>query len=633
MDSFCFSPSDFLYKTLSPHFLLQILFTQLLIRVLFRLSFAAMNSNGKSTSEKPKGVETDSSPGPIKLIGTPYVSLDHSISNPHSKQAKGEASVTSGLTKLSGKTSVSSGILIGVPKSRNPNACEITGVSSGVRGKAVVSSGAKGKAIVSAEVVAFKGVKYGAPDGELRFRLIHFWEVRNVVTKVLLGLEMLLIDQEEAVIQGFIPAGRIDTYLPHIRAGGIYRLNSFFGSNNKTLYRVTDPSFTITFSSTYVLSDLEDSSACFPEDRFRFHGYEEFDAACDLRGDLYDYVGHIKLVNRQVLSDTLVLDDAEIASSRRVLLHVQTHDDPVMKLYLWDKAASNFSERFKASGGTARVILVTTLNPKRLGGALALSSMTPSRVFLDTDVQATRDYLTWMNTNLDVANRVDADIVTKTETVTIGELFSYMKQEDAKVVAWFECIATIGDVAHGSSWYYIGCGGCHTKAIKGPTSLMCKKCGKPKIAGVAQYLAKIFVYDNDDQASFLLLGGAGYELSGKKASELVEDYFEANEDVGDDHLVPVPQALIDTIGQTRKFVVKVSNHNLTGQTQALTVTKVLTPEVPEVEANLEGNVAVPDAQETLDKEVAGDGPSTFFGSVKRVAGQADAEDPKRAGNG
>ena len=41
-----------------------------------------------------------------------------------------------------------------------------------------------------------------------------------------------------------------------------------------------------------------------------------------------------------------------------------------------------------------------------------------------------------MNTNLDVANRVDADIVTKTETMTIGELFSYMKQEDAKVVQY-----------------------------------------------------------------------------------------------------------------------------------------------------------------------------------------------------
>ncbi|CAF1820160.1 unnamed protein product [Brassica napus] len=628
MDSFFFSPLDFVYKALSPPFLLRILFIQLLIRVLFRLRFSAMSSNGKSTSEKPKGVEIDSSTGSINLIGTPYVSSSHTISEPHSKQGKGEASITSGLTKLSGKTSVSSGVLIGVPKSRNPNGMK-NGVSSGVRGKAVVSSGGKGKAIVSAEVVAFRSVKYGSHDGELRFRLIHFWEARNVVTKVLIGLEMLLIDEEETVIQGFIPAGRIDTYLPHMRAGGIYRLNTFYGSNNKTLYRVAESSFTVTFSTTSVLSDLDDSLVCFPEDRFRFHGYEEFDAACDLKGDLYDYIGHIKLVNGQVLGDNLVLDDADIASSRRVMLHVQTHDGPVMKLYLWDKAASEFCERFKASGGTARVILVTTLNPKRLGGALALSSMAPSRVFLDTDVQATRDYLNWMNTNLDVANRVNADIVTKTETVTIGELFSYMKQEDAKVVAWFKCIATIGDVVHGSSWYYIGCGVCHTKATKGPTSLMCKKCGKTSIVGVAQYLTKISVYDNDDQASFVLLGDAGHELSGKKASELVDDYFEVIQPRGD-HLVPVPQALIDTIGQTRKFVVKVSKHNLTGQTQSLTVTKVLTLEVPEVEANLEGNVAVPDTRETLDKEDADDDPSTCFGSVKRAADKVEAEDPKRA---
>uniref|UniRef100_A0A0D3BV46 Replication factor A C-terminal domain-containing protein n=1 Tax=Brassica oleracea var. oleracea TaxID=109376 RepID=A0A0D3BV46_BRAOL len=455
-----------------------------------------MSSNGKSTlfgdsrSEKPKGIEADSFPKPT---GTPYVSFGFLIDDFHSKKAKGEASVSSGLTKPSGKTGVSSGVSIGVPNSKNPS-CTKTGVSSGVRGKAAVSSGAKGKAIVSAkagEVMSFKDVKFGPHEGELRFRLIHFWEARNVVTKVLIGLEMLLIDQEETVIQGFIPAGRIDTYLPHMKAGGIYRLNSFFGSNNKTLYRVAEP---------------KDSSVCFPEDHFQFHGYEEFDAACDLRGDLYDYVGHIKLVNGQ--------------------------------------AASNFSEKFKASGGTASVILVTTLNPKRFGGALSLSSMTSTRVFLDSDVQATQDYLTWLNSNLVVANKVDADVVTKTKTVTIGELFSYMKQ-DATKVASFEGIATIGDVVHGSGWYYIGCGVCHTKATKGSTTLMCKKCGKSDIVGVAQQV--VF---------FVLLGDAGQELTGKKASELVDSYFEANENVGDDHWVPVPQALINTIGQTRKFIVK-----------------------------------------------------------------------------
>ncbi|WZZ51856.1 hypothetical protein YC2023_051963 [Brassica napus] len=197
-----------------------------------------MSSNGSSISEKPKGVESDSSPGPIKPIGTPHVSSNHSIGDLHSKRDKGEASVTSGLTKLSGKTAVSSGVLIGVPMSKNPNGAIIhstkAGVSSGVRGKSVVSSRVRGKAI-------------------------------------------------ETVIQGFIPAGRIDTYLPHMRAG-----------------------------------------------------------------------------------------------------------------------------------------------------ALALSSMTPSRVFLDKDVQTTEEYLTWMNANLSVANRVNADVVTKTETMTIGELLFYIQQEDAK---------------------------------------------------------------------------------------------------------------------------------------------------------------------------------------------------------
>ncbi|CAN6977867.1 hypothetical protein HID58_035501 [Brassica napus] len=582
-----------------------------------------MSSNGKSAfsgdsrSEKPKDGEAGDFSGPIKPIGTHDVSSGLSIGNPHSKKAKGDALVSSpSLTKPSGNRGVSSGVSIGSPNSKNPSGPIIqttkTSVSSGVRSKAAVSSGVRGKAIVSANVgrvMSFKDVKFGAHEGELRFRLIHFWEARNVRTKLLIGLEMLLIDQEETIIQGFIPAGRMDTYLPHMRAGGIYRLHNFFGSNNKTLYRVSEPSVTITFSSTSVLSDLEDSSVCFPEDRFRFYGYEEFNAACDLKGDLYDYVGHIKLVNGQVLNDSLVVDEAEIASTRRVLLHVQTHDGPVMKMYLWDKAASDFGERFKASGGTASVILVTTLNPKRYGGALCLSSMVSSRIFMDSDVQATQDYLNWLNSNLDVAKRVDADVVTKTETVTIGELFSYMKQADAKFVAWFECIATIGDVVHGSGWYYIGCGGCHTKATKGPTTLMCKKCGKSDIVGVAQYLAKISVYDNNDQAVFVLLGDSGHELSGKKASELVESYFEANEDEGSDHLVPVPQALIDTIGQTRKFIVKVSTHNLTGKTQTLTVTKVLTPEDPDIGVNLEES----------DGE-----------RVKRAAEKIEGEEPKRA---
>ena len=40
-----------------------------------------------------------------------------------------------------------------------------------------------------------------------------------------------------------------------------------------------------------------------------------------------------------------------------------------MKLYLWDKAATDLCENFKSLGKPPSVILVTTVNPKRFGGS------------------------------------------------------------------------------------------------------------------------------------------------------------------------------------------------------------------------------------------------------------------------
>ncbi|KAL0844012.1 hypothetical protein Bca101_017258 [Brassica carinata] len=436
--------------------------------------------------------------------------------------------------------------------------------------------GKLGKAIASGnnvvKEITFKDVTFGPHEGEVRFRLIHFWEAWNLRTKTLIGPRCS--SSIGMVIQGFIPQGRIEVYLRHLKAGALYRLNK--------------------------------SSVRFPDDRYRVHGYEEFDAACDLRGQLYDYVGHIKLLNGQVPSDGLRLDESEIAASRRVDLHVQTHD-------------FEFCEKFNASEGTARVILVTTLNPKRFG-VLTLSSMAPSRVFLDNDVEETRVYLSWLNSNLDVASRVNAEVITKPEPASLGELFSYMKKATAKV-AWFECTATIDAVVHGSEWYYIGCAVCHTKATRGPTTLMCKKCGKAEIVGVAHYLSKLSVYDHNDQGVFVLLGDAGEELTGKKAGELVEGYYQANEGLEGDHMVPVPQAMIDTIGQTRKFVVKVSKHNLEAKTQTLTVTKVLPIETPEPRASL---------GEEVDEEPDGGSETRGEEAVKRGTDVSVPDGVKRA---
>ncbi|CAN6809448.1 unnamed protein product [Brassica oleracea] len=267
------------------------------------------------------------------------------------------------------------------------------------------------------QVMLFRDVSHGPREAELMFRLIHLWEARNPNTKTLIGQEMLLIDEEGTVVQGFVPFGRVGTF--DLIAGSLYKLSNFFGSRSKDQYRVT-----VSFTWNSSLSVLENPPVLIPEDRFRFHSYEEFKANCDSKGDLYDYVGHMKLVNGQTITDHMVLDEDAIAEKRHLCVHVQTHDGPVMKLYLWDKVAADFCQKFKSYGSIPSVLLVTTVNPKHLGAETFAITSSSSRVFMDADVQPTKDYLEWLSSNSDIANRIAAEVVTKHETVTLEELFS-----------------------------------------------------------------------------------------------------------------------------------------------------------------------------------------------------------------
>ncbi|CAF2148124.1 unnamed protein product [Brassica napus] len=125
-------------------------------------------------------------------------------------------------------------------------------------GKAPVSSDSDEK------VVFFNDVSLGPHESQLRFRLIHFWEARNPVKKTVIGLEMLLIDEQGTVVQGFIPPGRIKKFLPDMKPN------------------------------------------------------------CDLRGDLYGklfnltsnlFVKLLYLVNGQTLTERPTLDELEIAAT------------------------------------------------------------------------------------------------------------------------------------------------------------------------------------------------------------------------------------------------------------------------------------------------------------------------------
>ncbi|KAH0866469.1 hypothetical protein HID58_083680, partial [Brassica napus] len=102
----------------------------------------------------------------------------------------------------------------------------------------------------------FQDVSPGPHETQLRFCLIHFWEAWNPLKKTLIGIEMLLIDEQGTVIQGFISPGRIERYLPKMKPGSVYKLNNFYGSSNKSVYRVSDHAVTVSFSWNSELSSF-----------------------------------------------------------------------------------------------------------------------------------------------------------------------------------------------------------------------------------------------------------------------------------------------------------------------------------------------------------------------------------------
>ncbi|KAL0874311.1 hypothetical protein Bca101_024016 [Brassica carinata] len=95
-------------------------------------------------------------------------------------------------------------------------------------------------------------------------------EAWNPIKKTIIGLEMILIDEQGTVIQGFISPGRIDKYLSEMKPGSVYKLDNFYGTSNKTNYRVSEHAVTVSFSWNSKLSVLHDSTTPFDEDRFGF---------------------------------------------------------------------------------------------------------------------------------------------------------------------------------------------------------------------------------------------------------------------------------------------------------------------------------------------------------------------------
>lgn len=109
-----------------------------------------------------------------------------------------------------------------------------------------------------------------------------------------------MIDEEGTLAQGFIAQNRRNKYEKELERGSIYTLTNFFASNSKVMFHVADQKLVICISHSSVLSKVQENIQRILTDRFSIHSFGDFEANCDLRGDLH---GKFSMTSYQVFLD------------------------------------------------------------------------------------------------------------------------------------------------------------------------------------------------------------------------------------------------------------------------------------------------------------------------------------------
>ncbi|CAN6818336.1 unnamed protein product [Brassica oleracea] len=229
--------------------------------------------------------------------------------------------------------------------------------------------------VASATSLVFDDLKKGFNKNEVLARVVHFWEARNINKGgLLMGFELFLIDQK----------------------------------------------FLIQFTQQTVLAPTDHAGHDIERQNFRIRSYAEFNEAVNKNEDLYDALGKLVLINDENFNNGV--------TNKRIDIDMQLKDGPIVRVTLWGKVAANFQKKLMESVDKPLVLLATTMNPKTFRDVFCLSSTSSTRIFFDSDIEPTTNYLTWLREN-GKDFEVTTSEVTKPETVTLSELHQFLQND------------------------------------------------------------------------------------------------------------------------------------------------------------------------------------------------------------
>ncbi|CAN8320575.1 unnamed protein product [Cochlearia groenlandica] len=363
--------------------------------------------------------------------------------------------------------------------------------------------------ITAKYVTLVANLKLGRSDQSVVCRLMRFWDSKNIKKQgEFMGITVLLLDAEDAVIHGFITDARASNYRPYLKAGSIFRVSRFEVARCANTYKLTDHPYLIRFIPQSTIEEVMFDCPQINAEKFMICAFESLKGLANTNLERPDVVGQIQSVQGSDLTQPGVCS--------RVVVRFLIEPQVVVYMSLWDDAFSVFRGLLQNGDMTQSIMVVTTVNPKLFGGNLYLNS-TPGTTFcFDPKLEVVSLFATRLGEPI-----TTAFTCTDTKLVTIGELNRFITDSNEQVLkAALPFRARVVEVLQHNGWSFVSCTGCSKKLDMIGTSLSCTRCANPNMTGIIKYRVELCVDDGADNATFVVFDREMVKITKQNAADL-----------------------------------------------------------------------------------------------------------------
>ncbi|CAN8277364.1 unnamed protein product [Cochlearia groenlandica] len=335
-------------------------------------------------------------------------------------------------------------------------------------------------------------------DQRIRARLLRVWNSPPFSLSVeYTETTLLFVDEKGAMMNAILPRAISDQQRAALCEGQIYDVGNFKVARCPQLYKTAEHPYVIRYLETTTIRPCGADGPLIQMQQFMVRTYEHLRMLANTGLELADVVGRIKSVKGYGLTDNNVFAP--------VLIRLLIAPDVEVDMVLLDAAAKQLKGRLNSRESTHSVVLITGVNPERIGDTLYLTTTNATRVFYSPALEVVTHYSRSFACDHESDNYSvdDERVICETDISPLGDLNRFLNSASTQEIL-LSCNARIVELIFQTPWsenFSTDCGvPLDHSSIGKPATLCCNGRAPP----VARTRVEVLVDDGTNYATLAI---------------------------------------------------------------------------------------------------------------------------------